>query len=397
MARSSSRNSRQTDATVTFAHWWESGDGGDSLRALLDGFDEHSSGIDVAPNQATNLSLEVKTDILREQPMDVWTEWPGASTIPYRQSGTLADLSDIWRDTGLQEHCRDGAKRAARDDGRYYTIPLNIHRSNNLFYDPRRLSDAGIDPNRISDPESFLDILSELGNDVDVPLLLPMKNPWLALQMWETILLGTTSVSTYEEIVSGDVRRHESAIRDALALLAQYTEYSSDSSLFTSLTDANGRFRDGDGVFYPQGDWVVPGFTDEEGFELGEHWDYIPFPGTDDAYVVVMDGLMVSDTVSDDDAVAEFVRYAASRDAQRRFNVRKGSLPPRTDVSTEEFSPFHRRQRQDLSRVEHQPLSLTHGLAVEPVTLIEIKNEMATFLAEWDVDTCARNLVSALD
>lgn len=397
MVRSSSPENQQIDATVSFAHWWESGDGGDGLSALIDGFNEQSSGIDVEPTQATNLSLKIKTDILREQPMDVWTEWPGASTVPYRESGTLADLSAVWHDTCLEENCREGAKRAARDDGRYFTIPLNIHRSNNLFYDPQRLDAAGIDPTQISDPESFLDILAQIEDEVEVPLLLPMKNPWLALQMWETILLGSTSVSTYEEIINGNAARHERAIREALSLLDSYTNYTSDSSLFTSLTDANSRFRDGTGVFYAQGDWVVPGFTEAAGFELGERWDCVAFPGTEDAYVMVMDGLMVSNVAGDDDAVDEFVRYVASRDAQRRFNVRKGSLPPRTDVSVDGFSQFHKRQRQELSRVAHQPLSLTHGLAIEPVALIESKNAIATFLSEWDAEGCARSLVSALE
>jgi glucose/mannose transport system substrate-binding protein len=381
---------------IRFVHWWQDGDGGAGLNALLEGFRGRKPNESVVPEQESNLSMQVKSDILREEPPDVWVEWPGASMRPYRESRALADVSSVWKESGLEANCRSGPERAARDGDAYYTVPLNIHRSNVLFYRPRHLEDAGIDPGSIGDPEGFLTVLEQLGDGEGAPLILPLKNPWVALQLWETVLLGKTNAETLESILHGEAESHENVIRESLALLDAYTEYAPDDSLFTGLPGASSQFLDGAGTFYPQGDWVAAEFTDATGFDLGEEWECVPFPGTGDAYVVVMDGLMVSPSALADDGVRQFARYAASRDGQRAFNVHKESLPPRSDIEMDAFSPFLQRQHDDLERVRDQPLSLTHGLAVAPDRRIEATAAMATFLSTSDVEESTRQLVAAL-
>ena len=80
----------------------------------------------------------------------------------------------------------------------------------------------------------------------------------------------------------------------------------------------------------------------------------------------------------------------------RRFNEAKGSLPPRTDVTIDSFSPFHRSQYDDFNRSRSQPPSITHGLAVAPDVLIELKSSIATYVTTWDLDETTRRFVTAL-
>lgn len=380
---------------VTFAHWWGHGDGAGALNALLDGFKQVNPTVDVEPSQLANLSMEVKSSILKEKPPDVWVEWPGANMHPYNRSGTLAGLTEIWETTGLKDHSYNGPESASLIDDEYFSIPLNIHRVNNLFYNPHRLEDAGINVSRLQDPYDLLDAIETFDDDGQ-GFMLPLKDPWTALQLWETLLLGITDARRYEQIMNGNARQYEQEIQDSFYLLDEYREYAPDGALFMSLTDANEEFQRGGGVFYQQGDWVAGAFGEDDNFEYGEDWDVTAFPGTEQVYDVAMDALMVSKGALERDSVRQFVEYVASPEALRRFNLQKGSVPPRNDVRTNDFPAVLKQQQRDFSQVREQPLSLTHGLAVSPDKLIEIKTAIASFLATGGTDGCASDVVSVL-
>lgn len=182
---------------------------------------------------------------------------------PYR-SGELAVVTDVCDETSLAANCRAGPERAARDGDAYYTVPLNIHRTNNLFYDPRCLEIEGVDPTKIGDPDEFLGMLEQL--DDGAPLLLPLKNPWVALQLWESIHLGKAGARTLGSITRRGGPAHEGVVRESLAVLSGDADHAPDDALFTALPDANHRFAVGSAASYPQDDRVVAGFTDAADF-----------------------------------------------------------------------------------------------------------------------------------
>ncbi|QSG05512.1 ABC transporter substrate-binding protein [Halapricum desulfuricans] len=373
------------------------GDGEAAMNALLEGFESQHPGVSLGDVTDENLSLTVKSRILKENPPDVWIEWPGKNLTPYVDAGVLGDVSGVWTETDMERAYLDGPRSAAAFDGTYRAVPLNIHRINNLFYNVDLAVEAGVDPSRVSSPREFVDLLRQAEAETGaVGMLLPMKNPWTVLQLWETVLLGEHGHDVYRSVTDGEASRHRGAIEDALDIVSAYADLATDDALYVSLTDANERFIEGESVFFHQGDWAAGAYTETDGFRYGSDWDHVPFPGTEGRYAMNMDAVIASAT-TDDEGVDAFLRYAGSADGQRRFNQKKGSIPPRTDVSMAEFTEFLQRQYEDFESSRSQPLSITHGLGVRPEQLIELKTSIASFVADRDIDSTATELVAAFD
>jgi glucose/mannose transport system substrate-binding protein len=277
-------------------------------------------------------------------------------------------------------------------------VPLNIHRINNLFYNVDLAAEAGVDPASASSPRDFVEVLRQADAETGgVGMLFPMKNPWTVLQLFETVLLGEHGHDTYRAVTGGNAAANRRQIADSLDIVRAYADLATDDALYMALTDANERFVEGESVFFHQGDWAAGAYTESGGFDYERDWDHVPFPGTKGTYAMNMDSLIASAATENPDAVATVLQYAGSADGQRRFNQKKGSIPPRTDVSMREFTPFLQHQQQAFETSRTQPLSITHGLGVRPDQLIELKTAMSSFVASWDADETANELVSAFD
>jgi glucose/mannose transport system substrate-binding protein len=292
----------------------------------------------------------------------------------------------------------EGPQRAARLDGRYYAVPINIHRLNNLFYNVEILERAGVDPESIASPRGLRSALAAIETETDaVGILFPFKNQWTsyALQLWEQVMLGQFGIDTYRVIRRQSPDSRRDAIRDAIDLVRDIAAYAPADAVYLSWGEAQRRFVDGEGAFFAQGDWAASVFHDESGFDLGTAWDHVPFPGTEQLYVMNMDAIVPAADAVNADAAAEVLRYAGSVDGQRRFNVQKGSIPPRTDVPMDEFEPFFQQQMAAFTAAGTQPVqSVAHGQALGPAALVELQGAFSTFLSDWDTETLTTRVIN---
>jgi len=389
----------RTDA-VDFVYPSEEGDDTKSgIDYLLEGFRSEHPEVTIELNvvSADIADLEVKTRILRQLSPDMWMQWPGQNLRPFLEADLLMDLSDVWERGGLASHFSEGARRVVSFDGTYRALPMTLHRANDLFYNPALLERAGVSPDRLSSPTEFLEALETIEQETDASgMALPMRNPWPVLQVWETVLLAEHGHDVYRAVTSGGARANSQAVRDALEWIERFIEFTPEGAVYSSLMDACYQFIDGEVALFPQGDWLS-GILEAEGMHYRDGWEHAPFPGTEGYYVVVMDAFVVASDTANPAATTTFVEYAASEEAQVAFNRSKGSIPPRTDVSTEEFPPFLQSQQRAFTRSSEQPFSTAHGLAVTPTQFVELKSTIATLLVERDVDRAARQLVAVLD
>ncbi|WP_324758251.1 ABC transporter substrate-binding protein [Haloarcula sp. GH36] len=393
-----SRVSTGGHADIELLHRLVGGDGGAALDALLDGFTQQHPNVPLGDVTNENLSLTVKSRILKEDPPDVWIEWPGKNLKPYTDAGVVDDLSAIWTDGNMEQNYLDGPKDAARIDDTYRAVPLNIHRINNLFVNASLADEVGVDPARIDSPSAFAEELERIDAETDhVGMLFPMKNPWTVLQVFETVLLGEQGHDTYRAISDGRASTHRREIVQALEIVQRYGAVATEDRAYLSLTDANERFIEGESVFFHQGDWAAGAYTETDGFDYHSEWSHVPFPGTEGYYAMNMDSVVSAADTDAPDAVETFLRYVGSADGQRRFNRKKGSIPPRTDVDTGQFTPFLQEQQRAFQQSRGQPLSITHGLGVRPDQLIELKTAVSAFVSTWDVESAADSVITALE
>jgi len=379
---------------IEVAHFFGEGDGATAIEHVFDEFESEYPGVDVVPAGYTNTSsygLEIKSRILRQDPPSVFMTWTGQDLVPYVESDATADLTDLWDREGLSRSFVEGVADLVRVDGRYVAVPLDIHRKNNLFYNVALAEDLGVDPARIGGPRELLEVLSQCEGEGPIGLTQPMKNPWTVLQLWAQILVGLYDTEVYEAVSRGEGRTHRSEIAESVALLAEYAALADEDAHFLGMGGADQRFRDGEAVFFQQGDWVGAGYEEQAGFDYGTDWGHVPFPGTDGVYVMGMDAITAARDAPQPEAAEAFVSVAASRSALEGLNRYKGSIPPRDDVSLDAYPPFLQDQYDDFTSARVH----TGGqkALVAPGKSVDTRDAFVSFVAARDVQRTTDDLV----
>jgi glucose/mannose transport system substrate-binding protein len=386
---------------VEIVHWWTAGGEKDAFDALLEGFEEAHPDVEVEPNPAPGgagsaIDTVIQNRVLDGDPPSTFQIWPGQALTPYTDADLLEDIGDSVWDEEMRDAYLDDVVDLARPEGDLVAVPINIHRLNNLFYNVEVVESAGVDPAAIDDPEGVLGALETVAAETDAtPMAHQTQAPWSSLQLWENIFLGQQGVDTYRSLIDGDAAELDSEIRSSLELMVDYADYYPEDAGSISWDEGNGDLIDGDAAFIHQGDWAAGQYETSDDFEFGEGWDMVPFPGTDGVYHSVIDSFVLPSDNPTPEATETFLDYAGTADAQERFNPVKGSIPPRTDVPTDEFGPFLSRQIADFGDSDAQPPTIAHGTAVEPGVASELKEAIANFNESGDLDATTGAIVDA--
>lgn len=383
---------------LEIVHWWTAGGEEDALNALLEGFQEEYPEVEINNNPAPGgagsaLDAAIRSRIVDQTPPSTFQIWPGESLRPYTDEDVLADVSDLWTDE-MREAYLDSVENAASPEGTPVSVPLNIHRLNNLFYNVEAVEEAGVDPTEIGDPRGLLDALQTAEDAGYTGMAHQTASEWSTVQLWETVLVAQHGADTFEQYIAGETEGLEEQVRESLQLVVDYSEFFSPDAGSIAWDEANAQVIDGDAAFIHQGDWAAGQYGAAD-FAYEEGWNYVPFPGTDGVYSMVMDSFVMPKPNPSPNATEAFLSYLGTVDAQERFNPIKGSIPPRTDVPEDEFGPFLQQQMDHFANSDRQVTTIAHGSAVRPEIKSEIEESFARFIENWNVDATTEDLLGA--
>ena len=381
---------------LEIVHWWTAGGEEEAFNALVDGFEE-ATDYEANPNPAPGgagaaIDAEVQTRVLDEDPPGTFQIWPGEALRTYTDADALESVGDHWED-GAEDAYLESVVEASSPEGEIVAVPINIHRLTNIFDNTEVLDDAGVDIDGIESPEDLLEAFETADDAGYVGLAQQTQEPWGTLQLWEVVFTGQHGVDTFQQFLDGEAADLEDEINESLSLLEEYSEYFNEDAGTVSWDEANAGVITGDAAFHHNGDWAAGEYQGAEDFEYGEEWDYAAFPGTDGVYTLVMDSFVMPANNPSPEATEAFIEYCSTVDAQERFNPPKGSIPPRTDVPTDEFPPFLQDQMEDFEASDEQVTSISHGSGLEPDQASEVEEAFAVFTDNWDPDETTQELV----
>ncbi|MDF9747328.1 ABC transporter substrate-binding protein [Natrinema salsiterrestre] len=389
-------NGSGSDA-IELLHAWSSGDGNAAIEALVGGFREEHPDIEFGEDPVngaarSNLDQVVSNRLQANDPPSTFQTWPGQTLTKFGDA--YADIEgDVWTDD-LKNNYLAGPKEQAQLDGTYVTVPLNIHRINNLFYNTSVLEEADVDPESLSTPADVVDACEAVSQNTDaVPFAHQTSGSWSTTQLWETILLAEGGIDGYNAFIEGDGDVDQ--VRSALENVVELSEYYPSDASSISFTEANTMVMEGDAAFIHQGDWAAGAYSGNDEFNYGEDWGQITYPGTSGNYLLNMDSFPYFDNNPSAEATKTFLSYCGTAEAQVLFNKEKGSIPPREDADVSELNTFQQDQYEDFTSSDNQPPSIEHGLAVSPNIKTNISDAFSGFLEENDPDATADALISA--
>lgn len=382
-------------------HGWTGGDGAAAVEELTSTFK------DANPDMETNFqavggdgNVELNTTVLRRltnaNQMSSFANWPGKNLERYR--GSLMDLEeDVWEDAGLKESMQDRVVEICRFDDQMPAVPIGSHRMNNLFFNTAAFDEAGIDAESLESVSDLMDALETIDAETDyIPFAHGMRAPFLGLQTWAQILTSDHGVDAYTNFINGDGDRD--AMIDALESLQEIQEnYINEDASSIGYTEAAQKLIADEAACMHGGNWLYGMFRNDDEFNFGEEWDWVPFPGTEGLYFYHVDAfVMPADNPSREQTIA-WGKFVGSKEAQIGFNNLKGSVPLRTDIDPSELTDFLAMTYEDLTSSEAYPPTIAHGLAVNPEAMNACKSAIGNnFMGPYDAEAAADGLLNAV-
>ncbi|GBL17662.1 uncharacterized ABC transporter extracellular-binding protein PH1214 [Chloroflexota bacterium] len=98
----------------------------------------------VAGGAGTNAKTVLKTRLQGGQPPDTWQVHAGKELTQYVDAGQMEPLTAFFKEQGFDKNMPQLLLDQITYKGEIYSVPVNIHRSNVLWFNMKVLADNGI-------------------------------------------------------------------------------------------------------------------------------------------------------------------------------------------------------------------------------------------------------------
>ena len=377
-------------------HWWTAGGEKEAIDAAFRVFKEKYPEVKIVENPiAGGAGAVMKPAIwgmlISGNPPDTFQVHAGGELKEYVDALYLEVVDEIWEKTGLEAVIPDTLKALVKFRGHYYAVPINVHRSNVLHYNPKIFDELGIiekygDP-RGWDLNTLLEILryiKEKKPEVN-PFELASRNKWPVTHAFEVLLLIHAGPEDYVKFWTGKFDYKDlkhpvwNAVKDVLRFLATVEKEELVNLNHPELTwdQAAAEVAAGKSAMYIMGDWAV-GFYIAGGFKYGEEWISVPFPKK--VFILLSDCFNVPVGAPHRDTALAWLEAVASVEVQREFNLIKGSIPARVDVEIKYPDPYRPETAEDFKTATLVP-SPVHGALSKEAFVTEMHNILTSMLA----------------
>ena len=389
-------------------HGWTGGDGQRAVNNLIQGFRQAHPNVNanfraIGGGGNANLDTTVANRAQNGNLPSTWADWPGNNLVQFTEAGLLENVGgNVWtnelRNNYSQEaktYSQVGETPESVGSGPYVAVPIGSHRMNDLFYNVNVVEEAGVDPTNISTPQDLVGALQQVEQNTDaVGMAQGQQQAFTTLQLWEVIMQGQAGYQPFMDFVNGN--GNAGPVRSAFETLDQYSQHFNDDASSISFTEANQKIMNGEAAFMHNGNWVAGAYRNQQGFQYGRDWNNVSFPGTQDMYGMHLDSFPMPADGPAPEATRTFLSYVGSPEAQVRFNQYKGSIPPRTDVPTDQFGPYLTQTIEDYNSVSNKPPTIAHGLAVTPDVLSDLEGVITdTYLGSGNVQQATQGMLEA--
>lgn len=344
----------------------------------------------VAGGAGTNAKAVLATRMQGDDPPSTFQVHGGEEL---NKSWVAADkmepLNDFFEENDWMDKFPQDLIDLVSSDGNIYSVPVNIHRGNVVFYNKEVFEEHGLDvPTTFDD---FFDVAEKLQDAGIVPLALGDKEAWTATQVLENILIGTLGPDGYEQLFQGEIEFDDERVVEGIEIFDKMLDYVNEDHASRNWQDSAQLVADGEVAMLNMGDWAKGYFVNDLNLETNVDFGYFAFPNTDGNFAVITDTFGLPKGVDNPDDVKKFLTVLGSVEGQDAFNPLKGSIPARVDADESKYDDYGKDAMADFTSSRLVP-SLAHGSAASEGFLTKVNQAVNIFVTQREVD----NLIKAL-
>lgn len=375
--------------------WWTGGGEAAGLDAMIKVFGAQYPEIEfinsaVAGGAGTNARAVLATRLSQGQPPDSWQGHAGQELIgTYVKDEKIEALNFLYEEEGWLNVMPATLIPLISNDGNIYSVPVNIHRANVMWFNPAILEANGVAvPTNVEEWFAAMDTLQAAGV---TPLA--MGEQWTAMHLMETVLLASLGSDAYNGLWSGSTDWNSPEVKAALENFTKVLSYTNSDAGSLSWQDAAQLVIDGSAAFTVMGDWAQ-GFFQELGKEPNKDYGWAPVPGTNGTFQFLSDSFVLAVGAPHRDASIAWLKVAGSKAGQDAFNPVKGSIPARSDGDTSLYNVYLQSAMTDWAS-NTVVGSLTHGVVANDSWKSEIDTALGLYMADKNVENFQAALVAA--
>jgi glucose/mannose transport system substrate-binding protein len=383
------------DHKVEVFSWWAGPGEKEGLEALVADFTRQNPGIAfdnaaVAGGAGTIARSVLATRLQNDDPPDSYQGHAGRELTDDIKAGYLLDLRELYEEQGWLDKLPGGLVQAITVDDAIYCVPVNIHRSNLLWYSPKTLAGLGLTP-----PSTWADFLAQADTIARRGLTpLSIGPGWTQKHLLENVLLGALGAQTYAELWTGGTDWHSGPV---LAALRLFTDVLDRSDLATAAGDwqpALDKVVAGGAAYNLMGDWA-DAYLRTKGLAFTEGYGVVASPGTDKVYNFLSDSFTLPRGAPHPGAARKWLVECGSVSGQDAFNPRKGSVPARTDTDRSKYTGYLAAAVAEWADAGTRVVgSLTHGVVADSAWNAKIDTALTAFVQDRDAARFAQAVVA---
>ncbi|WP_212775137.1 ABC transporter substrate-binding protein [Polycladomyces abyssicola] len=374
---------------VEIFSWWTGAGEEDGLKALIKLFKEKNPDIEVinaavAGGAGTNAKTVLATRMQGNDPPDTFQVHGGAElNDSWVAAGKMEPLNDFYKQQGWTDKFPPALINLVSKGGNIYSVPVDIHRGNVLWYNKKIFDQYGLKPPTTFD--EFFKVADTLKAKGITPLALGDKEPWTATQLFENILLGTLGPNDYDKLWNGQLSFEDPRIKQALATFKKMLTYVNQDHAARNWQDGVQLVGKGEAAMNVMGDWAKGYLTNDLKLKPKQDFGWAPFPGTNGTFVIITDTFGLPKGIKHPEATKKFLAVLGSVEGQDAFNPLKGSIPARLDADPKKYDVYGQQTMKDFKNSKLVP-SLAHGSAAPEGFVTQFNQLINTFVTQGNID-----------
>lgn len=380
------------NSQVEVFSWWTGPGEEEGLNAMIELFKKENPGVEftnaaVAGGAGTQAQQVLDTRLQSNNPPDSFQAHAGQELASYIRDGKVEDLTFLYDREGWRDKFNKGLMERITVDNKIYSVPVNIHRSNLLWYLPATLSKAGI----AAPPKNWTEFLTQaraLQNANVTPL--SVGPAWAQIHLMENVLLGELGVAKYNQLWDGSLDWKSPDVIAALNVFKQVMAVSDVKSAAADWQPALDKVVDGTAAYNVMGDWANAYLSQTKELAYQEAYNVSPTPGSDGVYNFLSDSFTLPVDAPHRGAAEKWLLVAGSVAGQDAFNPLKGSVPARLDIDKSKYTGYLATALADWQNPSTTVVgSFAHGAVANKAWKSEVETAYGLYAQDWNTEKFA--------
>jgi glucose/mannose transport system substrate-binding protein len=375
-------------------HWWTAPGEREAADAMFAALKDKYPEVEVVENPVpggggTEHRIVLKARITAGIPPDTFQTLGGAELKDYVDSNVLEPLDDFYASTGYADVIPAPLLKAVSIDGHPYSVPLNMHLENILYYNLKLFNELGLEaPKGFDDLMAACEAIKTARPEMSC-LAVGSKDNWSDVFVLDTIMMELGGPEYYVQFFKGEIDvANDPIFKESLEKFAELMAYTNADHSSLTWDQAVGVVGAEQAAMTIMGTWAIGAFTKGSNWEPGVDFGAVNYPTIPERILLFHpDTYGCTVGAPNREQCLKWLEVVASPELQIPTDVTQGGMFARTDIDPMEFpDPIRQEMQEYVSNNPDKLILDQHGTILPNPAQVQYRVIISTFFSSASPD-----------